>query len=248
MSRAGQGMTPPTPHWASRVGAWVGIGASPAALILGAQLAERHDAPMALAAVAVGGTGMLALLAWQGRLGVRPPAGEGVSFGELAPRYFDSRAARVIAVLLAAAMIGWVGFNAGLGGAALAQLTGLPQAVSSPLVLVGVALSALPGLQWWNWLALVATAASLVLIAIVTASLDPLTNPFTVEAPRRPSSSPTSPPSWVTWRSSRSGRPTSPPGSADAAMWCGRRCCWWASPSGWPRRAWPHGRRRVTWT
>lgn len=176
-------MTRPTPHWGSRAGAWVGIGASPAALILGAQLAERHDAPMALVAVAVGAAGMLALLVWQGRLGVRPPVGDGVSFGELAPRYFDPRAARVVAVLLAAAMVGWVGFNAGLGGAALAQLTGLPQVVSSPLVLVGVALSALTGLRWWNWLALVATAASLVLIAIVTASLDPLTNPFTAEAP-----------------------------------------------------------------
>jgi cytosine permease len=171
------------PHWLGRTGPYVGIGASPAALILGAQLADRHDAPLAIIALVVSATGMLALLIWQGRLGVTPPGGEGVRFGELAPRYFDGGAARLISCVLAAAMIGWMGFNAGLGGAALAELAGLPQALTSSLVLVGVSALALTGLRWWNWLALGATVATLVLIVTVLSLIDVSSSPFTFEPP-----------------------------------------------------------------
>lgn len=176
-------MTDASPHWTGRLGAWVGIGASPAALVLGSQLAGRHDAPLAVAALVVGAIGMVGILVWQGRMGVRPPAGEDETFGAFAPRYFRRGAASAISAVLAAVMVGWMGFNAGLGGAAFAELSGLHQLLtSSALVLMVVAL-AIAGMRWWNWLALAATAATLVLIVVVVVSVEPSASPVTSRLP-----------------------------------------------------------------
>src|SRR4051812_50149846 len=81
---------------------------------------------------------MAALLTAQGRLGLREPAGENAGMAELAPRYLPPVAERAFTALLAVAMAGWFGFNVGLGGAALAALTGLPDAAGGGLLGVPV--------------------------------------------------------------------------------------------------------------
>ncbi|MCP9953799.1 hypothetical protein [Actinomadura madurae] len=114
--------------WRAASGAWLGIGTAPGALVLGAQVGGRHDGALPLIVLVVGGAVMAALLAAQGRLGLRAPAGEDAGMTDLAPRYLPPMAERAFTALLAAAMVGWFGFNVGLGGAAAAALVGVPDA------------------------------------------------------------------------------------------------------------------------
>lgn len=72
--------------WRSRVGAWIGCGASPGALLLGAGIAARHDGPAPLVAVIAGAALMAALLWGQGLLGLAPPTGAGTTLNALAER------------------------------------------------------------------------------------------------------------------------------------------------------------------
>lgn len=159
------------PAWTSRVGAWLGLGASPGALLVGAGVAERHDGPAPLLVVVAGGVLMAALLGAQGRLGLAPPYGDGGDLSAITSRYLGSRARRLVGAGLAAGMVGWLGFNAGLGGAALATLLGVPAALGPFLLGVPCFLLALGGQRRWNAVAVVATAAALALVAVVVVRL-----------------------------------------------------------------------------
>lgn len=157
--------------WRSRAGAWLGIGASPAALLVGAGLAARHDGPPPLVAVVIGGVVMALVLAGQGALGLRPPTGEGTTLGALAPRYLPRSTHTLINALLAVGMIGWFGFNVGLGGAAVSALLSLPTwagavAFGTPIIALSFG-----GIGRWNAVAVIATISALVLGIGVTAQL-----------------------------------------------------------------------------
>lgn len=158
-------------RWTARAGAWLGIGASPAALVLGAGLAARHDGPVPLLALLAGAALMVLVLVGSGYLGLVPPHGEGDTLSGLAPRYLAASGARVLNALLAAAMVGWFGFNVGLGGAALAALLGVPGPVGPLLLGVPTVALSLGGMRRWNAVALVATGSALVLTLVVTARL-----------------------------------------------------------------------------
>lgn len=166
-------------HWRSRAGAWLGIGASPAALLVGAGLAARHGGPPPLATILVGGVVMGAVLTGQGALGLRPPAGEGATLSALAPRYLPRPTRALMNALLAAAMVGWFGFNVGLGGAAVSALLGLP-AWSGAVAFGGpiIALS-FGGMSRWNVVAIAATVSAIVLGIGVTARLGAAVVPVT---------------------------------------------------------------------
>lgn len=145
---------------------------------MGAYLAERHHGPLPVASLAVAAAAVAVLLVASGRLGLRPPLGDGGNFGEIAPRYFTASALRLVALLLTAAMVGWFGFSTALGGAALAAVAGMPDPVGA-LVISGlvVGLASLD-LRRWNRVAVVATTASLLLIVVVVAGLDDRDAPF----------------------------------------------------------------------
>ncbi|MFD0599390.1 hypothetical protein ACFQZ4_49600 [Catellatospora coxensis] len=157
------------------------LGAAPAALILGAGMARRHDGAVPLLALLAGAILMAALLFGQGTLGLRQPYGENAALTELAPRYLPDRAGVLLGAVLAAAMIGWNGFNVGLGGASLAKVTGLPGPAGA-LLLAGAVLAAsfLPG-RWNNRIAVLTTVAALALVAVCVLLLRPDSAPVTAD-------------------------------------------------------------------
>ncbi|MEO3829494.1 hypothetical protein [Actinomadura sp. B10D3] len=165
--------------WRAASGAWLGIGTAPGALVLGAQVGGRHDGALPLIVLVVGGAVMATLLAAQGRLGLRAPAGEDAGMTELAPRYLPPMAERAFTALLAAAMVGWFGFNVGLGGAAAAALGGVPDAVGVVALTVPMVAVLIAGSGRWNAVAVATTLTAIALIGIVAVRLAPPSSPVT---------------------------------------------------------------------
>ena len=167
-------------RWPSKAGAWFGLGASPGSLLLGAELAARHAGPVPLGTLLAGIALMAALLWAQGQLGLAPPLGEGEPLTHLSRRYVSSLLHRVLGLLLAGGMVGWYGFNVGLGGAALSALLDLPGPAGPLLLGLPVLAVALNGLRGWNALSTAATAAALALVAVVVAELAAPAAPVTL--------------------------------------------------------------------
>ena len=167
----------PERRWWNTAGAWLAIGTGPAALVLGAGLADRHDGPVPVGALLAGGVAMTVLLLVPGRLGLRPPYGEGRTLTQLLEAYLPRGARTVVGALMALAMVGWLGFNAGLGGAALGSL--LDVSKWAGVVLLGLPLLAIAaaGQHRWNALALVTTAAALALIVVIATHGSPAGEP-----------------------------------------------------------------------
>lgn len=169
------------PRWTSKVAAWLGLGASPGSLLLGAGLAERHGGAVPVVAFVLGFAAMTALVWTQGRLGLAPPEGEDGTLTDVMRSYFTPRGQRLLGWALAVAMVGWYGFNVGLGGAALGALVaGLVAAGGggSGIEWVGPLLMGVPclvlaagGLRRWNVVGTVATVAALLLVGLVVAQL-----------------------------------------------------------------------------
>lgn len=163
--------------WRAASGAWLGIGTAPGALVLGAQVGGRHGGALPVPVLVVGGAVMAALLAAQGRLGLREPAGENAGMADLAPRYLAPVAERAFTALLAVAMAGWFGFNVGLGGAAAAALGGVPDAVGVAALTVPTVAVLVAGGGRWNAVAVVTTLTAVALIGIVAVKLAPPASP-----------------------------------------------------------------------
>ncbi|CNF61628.1 Uncharacterised protein [Mycobacterium tuberculosis] len=180
--RRGATRPPPAPgrSWRSASGAWLGIGTAPGALVLGAQVGGRHGGALPVLVLAVGGAVMATLLVAQGRLGLRAPAGEDAGMAELAPRYLRPVAERAFTALLAIAMVGWFGFNLGLGGAAAAALGGVPDAAGVAALTVPLVAVLIGGGGRWNAVAVVTTLTAIALIAIVAVKLPPPASPVTL--------------------------------------------------------------------
>lgn len=156
-------------HWWSSAGVWLGIGASPAALVLGASLADRHGGALPVPALAASSVVVVALLVGQGRIGLAPPNGDGGTLGEVMHSYLGPIQRLGVSWLLVAAMTGWLGFNAGLGGAAVGSLTGSGQVLGVALFGLPLLPLALSDISRWNAVAVVAAASALVVGAQVLA-------------------------------------------------------------------------------
>ncbi|MEU6037204.1 hypothetical protein ABZ801_17535 [Actinomadura sp. NPDC047616] len=159
--------------WRNAAGAWLGIGTAPGALVLGAQIGGRHDGVLPVLVLVAGGVIMALLLASGGRLGLLPPRGDGVAVAALMPRYLPGPAERVLTGLLAVAMVGWFGFNVGLGGAALGELTGLADPIGVALLSLPLVAVLLGGSGRWNAVAVATTLTAIALVAIVAVRLAP---------------------------------------------------------------------------
>ncbi|GAA1776383.1 hypothetical protein [Actinomadura chokoriensis] len=170
----------PGRSWRSASGAWLGIGTAPGALVLGAQVGGRHGGALPLLVLVIGGAVMAALLVAQGRLGLRAPAGENAGMAELAPRYLPPVAERAFTALLAIAMVGWFGFNLGLGGAAAAALGGVPDAAGVAALTVPLVAVLIGGGGRWNAVAVVTTLTAIALIGIVAVKLAPPASPVSL--------------------------------------------------------------------
>ncbi len=152
----------PGPRWFARVGPWVGIGTSPAALMAGGGVAEGQGGLDVVVAIVAGVLGLTALAVAQGALGQRRHAPLlALTAGPLGTR--ASRATASVAML--AMMLGWFAVNVSAAGAALGRLIGAPDRVGMVLVaLVALAL-VWGGVGRLSWAALTAGAATVALAA-----------------------------------------------------------------------------------
>jgi purine-cytosine permease-like protein len=164
--------------WTDVSGGWLAIGTSPGAILLGAGIAERYGGPIPFLSILLSFGLMCVILWFQGRLGLLPPDGEGKNFTQLAPRYFDPLMQRIVAALIALGMIGWYGFNVGLGGAALSALLRLPEWSGAVIIGLPILFLSMRGMKKWNKLASLTTLAVLILVGIIITHLAPSELPF----------------------------------------------------------------------
>jgi purine-cytosine permease-like protein len=75
---------------------------------------------------------------------------------------------RILAALIAIGMIGWFGFNVGLGGAALSSLLHVPDFVGPLLIGITLLVFSILGIHRWNGLAALTTIAVIVLVAFIS--------------------------------------------------------------------------------
>ncbi|MEX2549239.1 MAG: hypothetical protein WD638_03350 [Nitriliruptoraceae bacterium] len=138
---------------------------------------------MPLLGLGVGAAAMAAMLYGQGLLGVVPPVGSGQSLADATQSYLGRLTLPLLHGLLGFAMIGWFGFNVGLGGAALAVVAGVPGPVGPILLAAPIVLVAVQGRRGWNGLAIVTTLAALALVALVVNQTASGTPPVVVTGP-----------------------------------------------------------------
>lgn len=158
-------------RWWQVSGAWLGIGTSPGSLLLGALIASRHGGSVPLLSILLSYGLMFSILWFQGLLGLKPPVGEGRNLTALAPIYFGPAMQRILGAVIALGMIGWSGFNAGLGGAALGRLLGIEHWIGAVVILIPVLFLSLRGIRSWNGLAALATISVLALTGLIVLRL-----------------------------------------------------------------------------
>jgi len=169
----------PSRRWPQAIAPWLGIGAAPAALTLGAAMAQRHGGAVPLPALLLGGALMAILLAAQGQLGLRRPLGDGGTLTHVAPFYLSQRSRLVLSVILALAMIGWNGFNVGLGGASLAAVTGLPGPLGAITLEALVFATSFAGARLGNRIGVLTTLCAIGLVVFCLFRLSPPVSPVT---------------------------------------------------------------------
>jgi cytosine permease len=148
--------------WLRRLGPWVGIGTSPAALMTGGGVAEGLRGGELVAAIVVGIALLTCLALVQGMLGQRT----GAPLATLTAGPLGREGSRLTAsVVMLAMMLGWFGVNAGVAGVALARLAGIADVagvILLTIVLLGIVAL---GLSVLSWSALVAGLATTSLAA-----------------------------------------------------------------------------------
>lgn len=169
-----------TRDWKSVAGAWLGVGTSPSALLVGAGLSAQHGGPLPVVSM-FGAMALIFILLWfQGHLGLQPPLGDGGNLTQVAPRYFNPAMQKLLGALIAFGMTGWFGLNVGFGAAAFGALIHQPQwlgviAMGAPILILS-----LRGLQGWNALASLTTMCVLILIALIVARYGATAPPLTL--------------------------------------------------------------------
>ena len=148
--------------WLRRLGPWVGIGTSPAALMTGGGMAEGLRGGELVAAIVVGVALLTVLAVVQGMLGQRT----GAPLAALTAGPLGREGSRLTAsVVMLAMMLGWFGVNAGVAGVALARLAGIPDVAGVILLTVAMLGIVALGLSVLSWSALVAGIATASLAA-----------------------------------------------------------------------------------
>jgi hypothetical protein len=169
-----------TRNWKDVAGAWLGVGTSPTALLLGAGLAAQHAGPLPLVSM-FGGMALIFVLVWfQGHLGLQPPLGDGGTLTQVAPRYFSPLMQKFIGALIAFGMTGWFGLNVGFGSAAFGALVNVPQWLGVILMGVPIVLLSLRGLHGWNGLAILTTICVLILTGLIVSRYGATAMPLTL--------------------------------------------------------------------
>lgn len=170
----------PGARWTDIAGAWLGIGTSPGALLLGAGIATRHQGLVPLLSLVLGFALIFTLVWFQGHLGLVPPLGDGGNLTTIAPRYFGPLMQRLIGALIGIGMTGWLGFNLGMGAAALGALIQIPVWLAVLVLGLPILVLSLRGAKGWNGLAALTTFSVLALVVLVVTQLGAHTLPITL--------------------------------------------------------------------
>lgn len=136
-------------------------------------MAARHGGAVPVAGLLVGGVLMAALLWGQGRIGLRRPLGDGGTLTAVLPAYLGDTSRLLLAAVLAVSMVGWNGFNVGLGGASLAALTHLPGWAGPVLLEMAVLAVSWAPARLGNRVAVVTTLSAVVLVGWCLTVLPP---------------------------------------------------------------------------
>ncbi|MGD9695598.1 MAG: cytosine permease [Thermoleophilia bacterium] len=148
--------------WLSRLGPWIGIGTSPAALMMGGGVGEGLRGGELAAALLVGVALLTGLAAGQGLLGQRT----GLTLAQITAGPLGARGSRRTAsVAMLAMMLGWFGVNVGVAGVAVARLAGIPDPAGIALFAAAMLGVVAFGLSALSWSALVAGVAATALAA-----------------------------------------------------------------------------------
>ena len=143
--------------WLRRLGPWVGIGTSPAAMMTGGGVGEGLRGAELMAALVTGVALLGVLAAGQGILGQR--TGRTLASLTAGPLGADG-SRRTASVVMLAMMVGWFGVNVGVAGVALGRLLGMPD-VAGVVLFAAVMLAVVGfGLGVLSWSALVAGMAT----------------------------------------------------------------------------------------
>ncbi len=167
--------------WTNYAGAWLGIGTSPAALLLGSQISIRYGGALPLISVLLAFP-LVALILWStGSIGLNPPFGLGLNLTQVTPLYFNDMMQRVIGGVITFGMIGWFGFNAAFGAAALQVLIPLPHWLWVLILSLPIIYFSLKGIRFWGGLSILTTVAVIVLATILLIRLPTLLAPVTTQ-------------------------------------------------------------------
>ena len=149
-------------RWLRRIGPWVGMGTSPAALMMGGGVGEGLEGARLAVALVVGVALLTALATVQGVLG----QATGLPLARLTAGPLGTEGSRRTAsVVMLAMMLGWFGVNVGVAGVALARLVGAPDAAGVAAFAAIMLVVAGRGLGVLSWSATVAGAATVALAA-----------------------------------------------------------------------------------
>ncbi len=149
-----------TDGWLRRLGPWVGIGTSPAALMVGGGVAGGNETWRLLVAVLVGVAVLSGLAIAQGMLGQRRHARLRTLAGDALGR---EGGRRIASPVLAVMMVGWFGFNTSVAGAGLGRLLHVPARAGMAIFAAAMLVVAWHGLNALSWVALAAGIATILL-------------------------------------------------------------------------------------
>jgi cytosine permease len=148
--------------WLRRVGPWVGIGTSPAAIMTGGGVGQGLRGAELVAALLTGTVALAAIALAQGLLGQRT----GRTLASLTAGPLGERGSRRTAsVVMLLMMLGWYGVNVGVAGVALGRLLAIPDLAGIALFSVAMLGVAALGLGVLSWSSLVAGLATTALAA-----------------------------------------------------------------------------------
>lgn len=151
--------------WYLRLGAWIGVGTAPGALMTGGGIAASTSGVWRLVAVTAGVVGLASLAILGGQRGWRTRN----TTVQLARHAFGGAVGeKLVAVFITLGVSGWCGIYIGVCAGALQQLAGIHPALTGAVF--GTAMWALyvAGFQRWNFLVALTGAASIAVAALVT--------------------------------------------------------------------------------
>lgn len=166
--------------WSNYAGAWLGIGTSPAALLLGSQIAIRYGGAIPIYSVLLVVPFLMLILWSTGSIGLKPPHGLGLNLTQVTPLYFDKKMQRVIGAVIAIGMTGWFGFNTAFGAAAMQVLVPWPHWVWVLIQALPILALSLRGIHSWGGLSILTAISVVLLTVILLLRLPELNSPITL--------------------------------------------------------------------